>query len=92
MNFDQHPFLGINISFVWKRLFPWKLGYIFGEIYCLRQVFLLGNEMATRNSYITVQYVGEIGRTNFRGLFTTKFIKSHVKLHVKSDVQKVLGK
>ena len=65
MNFDQHLFLGINISFVWKRLFPWKLEYIFGEIYCLRQVFLLGNEMATRNSYIKVQYVGEIRRTNF---------------------------
>ena len=68
MNFDQHPYLGINITSVWKRLFPWKLEYILGEIYCLRQVFLLGNEMATRNSYIKVQYVGEIGRTNFRGL------------------------
>ena len=26
---------------------------------------------------------------NFAGLFTTKVIKSHVKLHVKSDAQKV---
>ena len=26
---------------------------------------------------------------NFAGLFTTKVIKTHVKLHVKSDAQKV---
>ena len=26
---------------------------------------------------------------NFAGLFTTKVVKSHVKLHVKSDAQKV---
>ena len=83
---------GINITFVCKRLFPWKLEYIFGQIYCLHQVIPLGNEMATRSSYIKVQYVGENGCPNDRGLFTTKFIKSHVKLHVKSDVQKVLGK
>ena len=29
----------------------------------------------------------ENGRPNFRGLFTTKVIKSHVKLHLKSDAQ-----
>ena len=34
-----------------------------------------------------VQYVAE--NENFAGLFTTKVIKSHVKLHVKSDAQKV---
>ena len=92
MNFDQHPYLGINITFVCKRLFPRMLEYIFGEIYSLHQVIYLGNEMATRSSYIKVQYVGENGCPNFRGLFTRKFIKSHVKLHVKSDAQKVLSK
>ena len=92
MNFDQHPYLGINITFVCKQLFPWKLEYIFGDIYCLHQVISLGSEMATRSSYIKVQYVGENGCPNFLGLFTTKLIKCHVKLHAKSDVQKVLGK
>ena len=92
MNFDQHPYLGINITFVCKRLFPRKLEYIFEAIYCLHQVNSLVNEMATRSSFIKVQYVGENGCPNFRGLFTTKFIKSHVTLYVKSDVQKVLGK
>ena len=29
------------------------------------------------------------GCSNFRGLFTTKVIKSHLKVHVKSDAQKV---
>ena len=33
--------------------------------------------------------MAENGCPNFRGLFTTKVIKSHVKLHVKSDAQKV---
>ena len=33
--------------------------------------------------------MGENGCPNFRGLFTTKVIKSHAKLHVKSDAQKV---
>ena len=52
MNFEQHPYSGINITFVCKRLFSWKLEYIFGEIYCLHQVISLGNEMATRSSCI----------------------------------------
>ena len=92
MNFDQYTYLGINISFVCKWLFPWKLECIFGDIYCLHQVISLGNEMAFRNSYIKVQYVGENGCPNFRALFTAKLIKSHMKVHVKSDAQKVLGK
>ena len=92
MNFEQHPYWGVNITFVCKRLFSWKLEYIFGEIYCLHQVISLGNEMATRSSCIKLQYVEENGCPNFRGLFTTKLIKSHVKLHVKSDAQtEVLG-
>ena len=33
--------------------------------------------------------MAENGCPNFRGLFTTKVIKSYVKLHVKSDAQKV---
>ena len=37
-----------------------------------------------------VQYVGEDRCPNPRGLFTTKAIKSHVKLHVKSNAQKVI--
>ena len=36
-----------------------------------------------------VQYVAENECPNFAGLYTTKVIKSHVKLHVKSDAQKV---
>ena len=84
--------LGKNITFVCKRLFSWKLEYIFGEIYCLHQVISLGKEMATGSSCIKLQYVEENGRPNFRGLFTTRLIKSHVKLHVKSDAQtEVLG-
>ena len=34
-------------------------------------------------------YVAENECPNFAGLFTTKVVKSHVKLHVKSDAQKV---
>ena len=37
-----------------------------------------------------VQYVGENRCPNFQGLFTTKAIKSHVKLHLKSDAQRVI--
>ena len=33
--------------------------------------------------------MAENGCPNFRGLFTTKVIKSHAKLHLKSDVQRV---
>ena len=33
--------------------------------------------------------MAENGCPNFRGLFTTKIIKSNVKPHVKSDAQKV---
>ena len=87
MNFEQHPYWGVNITYVCKRLFSWKLEYIFGEIYCLHQVISLGNEMATRSSCIKLQYVEENGCPNFRDLFTRKLIKSHVKLHVKSDAQ-----
>ena len=79
MNFDQHPYLVINITFVCKRLFPWKLEYIFREIYCLHQVISLDNKTATRGLI-------------FWSLFTTNVIISHVKIHVKSDAQKVLGK
>ena len=44
------------------------------------------HEIATPSSqFVQVQYVGESGW----GLFTTKVIKSHVKLHVKFDAQKV---
>ena len=32
MNFEQHPYWGVNITFVCKRFFSWKLEYIFGEI------------------------------------------------------------
>ena len=78
---------GYKYHFVCKRLFSWKLEYIFGEIYCLHQVISLGNEMATRSSCIKLQYVEENGCPNFRGLFTRKLIKSHVKLQVKSDAQ-----
>ena len=92
MNFDQRPYLGINITFVRKRLFPWKLEYIFQKIYCWHQVISLDNKMATRSSYIKVQYVGEKGCPIFRRLFATKAFKSHVNLHVKSDAQKVLRK
>ena len=35
------------------------------------------------------KYVRENRCPNFGGLFTTKVTKSHVKLHVKSDAQKV---
>ena len=38
---------------------------------------------------ITILYVEENGCPNFRHLFTTKFIKSHVKLPIKSYPQKV---
>ena len=92
MNFDQHPYLGINITFVCKRLFPWKLEYIFREIYCWHQVISLDNKMVTRSSYLKVQYVGENGCPIFRRLFATKAFKSHVNLHVKTDAQKVLVK
>ena len=36
-----------------------------------------------------VQYVAENECPNLWGLFTAKVIKRHVKLHLKSDTQKV---
>ena len=50
--------------------------------------------MATRgrSSYVKVHYVGEKGCPILRSLFTTNVIKTHVKIHVKSDAQKVLSK
>ena len=50
--------------------------------------------MATRgrSSYVKVHYVGEKGCPIFRSLFITNVIKSHVKIHVKCDAQKVLSK
>ena len=39
-------------------------------------------------TFNTIQRITN-GCSNFRGLFTTKVIKSHLKVHVKSDAQKV---
>ena len=37
--------------------------------------------------FVHVQYDGKNRCPNFRGLFTTKVINSHVRLHAKSDAQ-----
>ena len=60
----------------------------------MHQVISLDNRMATRgrSSYVKVHYVGEKGCPFLRSLFTTNVIKSHVKIHVKSDAQKILSK
>ena len=42
----------------------------------------------TFSTYL-VQYVAENECPNFWGLFAAKVIKSHIKIHLKSDVQKV---
>ena len=42
----------------------------------------------TFSAYL-VQYVAENECLNFWGLFTAKVIKSHIKIHLKSAVQKV---
>ena len=39
-------------------------------------------------TFNTIQRITN-GCSNFRGLFTTKVIKKHLKVHVKSDAQKV---
>lgn len=66
MNFEQHPYLDLNITFVCKRVFHCKLEYIRGNL-LLTLCYLLGNVIASRSSYtfIKVQYVRPNGCPNF---------------------------